>query len=211
MKRYSVKSMFYTLQGEGVHSGQPAVFIRFTGCNFWSGREEDRASSACPFCDTDFVGTNGEEGGRLTSEEIAMRARELGGDCEIVVLTGGEPLLQVDKDLTNDLKSKGFQVHVETNGSKKINKKELNLDWVTCSPKSKERHQLEMCDELKVIYPAQDPIFWSTIIKAKHHFIQPEDGLGRTLEMSSILSVEFVKHNPGWRVSVQTHKVLGIQ
>ena len=211
MKRYAIKSMFYTLQGEGVHSGQPAVFIRFSGCNFWNGRPEDRASSACPFCDTDFVGTNGEEGGRLTSEEVSQRARELGGGSEIVVLTGGEPLLQVDQELVTALKSKDFKIHIETNGSKKINNKELNLDWVTCSPKSREKHQLEECDELKVIYPAQDPLFWSSIINAKHHFIQPEDGPGRTLEMSSMLSVEFAKQNPGWRVSVQTHKILGIQ
>lgn len=208
MKRYSVKSVFYTLQGEGVHAGQPAVFIRFSGCNFWSGRPEDRATSACPFCDTDFVGTNGASGGRYTAQELAQKARDMGGAAPLVILTGGEPLLQVDPLLVQTLQAHNFKVHVETNGSHNI--QGLGLDWVTCSPKSRDRQVLNHCDELKVIYPAQDPLYWASVIKAEHHFIQPEDGAGAKLSSSSQASVSFAKANPNWRVSVQTHKILGI-
>lgn len=208
MKTYAVKEMFSTLQGEGYHAGTSAVFVRFAGCNFWSGLEKDRSSSACPFCDTDFRGIDGEGGGRYTAAELAQRARELGPRAPMVVLTGGEPSLQVDSALVRALKGLGFYVAIETNGSSK--RLPLELDWICCSPKDPSRLLLSFANELKVIFPAQDPIAYEDRIGATHLWVQPEDGDG-ILETSTKLAIEFVKSHPKWRLSVQTHKMVGLK
>lgn len=211
-RTYKVKEMFLTVQGEGTKAGTPAVFVRLAGCNFWSGKEEHRFTrSLCAFCDTDFVGTDGENGGKYKAEELAAKARELGAKTGLVVLTGGEPLLQVDRALTTALRAKGFETSVETNGSVALPEDRLGIDWVVCSPKSAEKLKLKRADELKVIYPAEDPLEYVTLVAARHHFVQPEDGPGDKQFQSSQRAVEFCQENPGWRVSVQTHKYMGVK
>ena len=209
---YAVKEIFSTVQGEGVHSGSAAVFLRFAGCNFWSGREKDRqTASMCPFCDTDFVGTNGVNGGKYDDVMLAAACRRIAPKAQVVVCTGGEPLLQLDQPLIDALRAEGFRVHVETNGSIAHT---LDVDWVCCSPKDPARLNLDTCDELKVVIPAQK----RNLALYRDHFagcapamfVQPEDGPGLTQKSSTALCVEWVQENPEWRISVQTHKVLGV-
>ena len=208
---YSVRELFRTVQGEGTKAGTPAIFVRFAGCNFWSGREEDRASSACPFCDTEFRGIDGENGGRYSAEEVAELARGLGPKTPLVVLTGGEPLLQVDRELVDALRGSNFVVAVETNGSVALPEDKLGIDWVVCSPKDSSRLELAEANELKIIFPAQDPLLYEKVVKARHRFVQPEDGPGEKMLESIAACLSFVHENPGWRVSVQTHKFMGVK
>lgn len=211
---YSVKEIYYTLQGEGAHTGRPAVFLRFTGCNLWSGLERDRASAVCQFCDTDFVGTNGPGGGKFSSADelanavaSAWRANAISnGTPPFVVCTGGEPLLQLDVALVEALHRLGFQVAIETNGTLVP---PPGVDWICCSPKIGAELVLESGDELKLVYPqgVADPAQFSHL-RFKHFFIQPMDGPDR--EKNTAMAIDYCRAHPKWRLSLQTHKILGI-
>jgi 7-carboxy-7-deazaguanine synthase len=210
---YAVKEIFHTLQGEGFHAGRAAVFLRFAGCNLWTGREEDRAAAVCKFCDTDFVGL-GPDGGRFaTAGELAdaVAARwpteDEGGSRRFVVCTGGEPLLQLDAFAIDALHARGFAVAVETNGTQPAPR---GLDWICVSPKADAPLALTMGDELKLVYPQAggDPRKFEQL-DFGHFFLQPMDGPDVTRNTSAAL--EYCLRNPRWRLSVQTHKVLGIR
>jgi 7-carboxy-7-deazaguanine synthase (Cx14CxxC type) len=211
---YSVKEIFLTLQGEGARAGSAAVFIRFTGCNLWSGREEDRArgAGACSmWCDTDFVGINGVNGGRYsTAKSLARAARSLwpaiGGPVPYVVCTGGEPLLQLDSDLVSALREEGFEVAVETNGTQPL---PARLDWVCVSPKAGQRLVLTHGNELKLVYP-QGGVEPEDVehLDFDHFFLQPMDGPGCAQNTAS--AAGYCMKHPKWRLSVQTHKLVGI-
>jgi len=208
---YAVKEIFLTLQGEGAHAGRAAVFCRFAGCNLWSGREEDRASATCQFCDTDFVGTDGTFGNRYASaEELAdVIARQwTGDDCNrYVVLTGGEPLLQVDAPLTAALHARGFTIAVETNGT--IEAPE-GLDWICVSPKAGTRLVQRRGHELKLVYPQAGAVPEMFAGLAFERFsLQPMDG--PDVVENAARAVEYCLRHPQWRLSVQTHKSLGIR
>ena len=208
---YAVKEIFLTLQGEGAHAGRAAVFCRFAGCNLWSGREEDRASATCRFCDTDFVGTDGTSGNRYASaDELAdtIAGQWTGGDGNrYVVLTGGEPLLQVDAPLIGALHARRFTIAVETNGT--IEPPE-GLDWICVSPKANADLLLGHGSELKLIFPQEgaDPLSYEQLDFA-HFFLQPMDG--PELTRNTELAVRYCLDHPKWRLSLQTQKVLGIK
>lgn len=208
---YSVKEIFYTLQGEGANAGRPAVFCRFAGCNLWSGREEDRASAVCQFCDTDFVGTDGTLGGKYASAE-ALAAQiaaqwPAGAGHRLVVLTGGEPLLQVDAALIDALHARQFRIAVETNGTVAA---PPGLDWICVSPKAGSTLVLRAGQELKVVVP-QPGLDLGALAELpfEHHFLQAMDGpLARE---NTAWATAHCLADPRWRLSVQTHKVLGIR
>jgi 7-carboxy-7-deazaguanine synthase len=208
---YSVKELFYTLQGEGANAGTPAVFCRFAGCNLWSGREEDRAAAACDFCDTDFVGTDGTAGGKFaTAGELAEAiAREwpVDGDHRFVVCTGGEPLLQLDAAAVEALHARGFRVAIETNGTIAAPQ---GIDWICVSPKAGVPLALERGDELKLVYPqarAQPELYES--LAFDHFFLQPMDGPRRDANTRS--AIDYCLAHPRWRLSLQSHKIVGIR
>jgi 7-carboxy-7-deazaguanine synthase len=208
---YSVKEIFYTLQGEGANAGRAAVFCRFAGCNLWTGREEDRASAVCQFCDTDFVGTDGTLGGKYpTAPELAaMVAAQWPNErgARLVVLTGGEPLLQVDDALVQALHAEGFEIAVETNGTVEP---PAGIDWLCVSPKAGSTLRVKQGQELKVVIP-QEGLDLAALAELpfEHHFVQAMDGpLARR---NAQLATEFCMADPRWRLSVQTHKVLGIR
>ncbi|MEZ5756655.1 MAG: 7-carboxy-7-deazaguanine synthase [Emcibacteraceae bacterium] len=207
---YSVKEIFYTLQGEGAQSGRPAVFCRFSGCNLWSGLERDRENAICNFCDTDFVGTNGENGGKFKdADALADKVASLWPHADqgkpYIVCTGGEPLLQLDVPLIKAFQAHGFEVAVETNGTIKAPKE---LDWVCVSPKDMSQLVQISGDELKLVYP-QDNVQPQDIEKLKftHYYLQPKDeaGIDHTKEV-----VDYCLHHPKWKLSLQTHKIIGI-
>lgn len=208
---YAVKEIFYTLQGEGANAGRPAVFCRFAGCNLWSGREQDRASAQCTFCDTDFVGTDGPGGGRFESAEaLAQACAEAAGKADLdgllIVLTGGEPMLQLDAPLVDALHEKGFQIAIETNGTLPVIS---GLDWVCVSPKAGTEVVQRSGDELKLVYPQAglDPsnvVGWAF----ENRYLQPMDG--PSVAENTAAAVGYCKANPQWRLSLQTHKLLGI-
>jgi 7-carboxy-7-deazaguanine synthase (Cx14CxxC type) len=207
---YAVKEIFKTLQGEGRHAGRAAVFCRFSGCNLWSGRERDRPKSICTFCDTDFVGTDGEGGGRFASAEDLVRAIETswGPDSlnRFVVLTGGEPLLQVDDELIAALKAAGFRIAVETNGTLEAPK---GLDWICVSPKAGAHLKQRSGHELKLVYP--QPRLQPDEVSGfafEEFWLQPMDGPERVSNTNA--AVAFCLQNPRWRLSLQTHKMIGI-
>lgn len=209
---YSVREIFYTLQGEGAHAGRPAVFCRFAGCNLWSGREADRATAVCTFCDTEFVGTDGEGGGRFATAEAlaqAVAARWPAGataGTRYVVCTGGEPLLQLDRALIDALHAEGFEVAVETNGTQPAPD---GLDWICVSPKSTAPVVLTRGDELKLVYPQADaPPERFEHLEFGRFLLQPMDGPDQV--RNTRLAVAYCLAHPRWRLSVQTHKVLGI-
>lgn len=208
---YSVKEIFYTLQGEGANTGRPAVFCRFTGCNLWSGLEEDRTHATCQFCDTDFVGTDGAGGGKYSdaTELAAAIERAWRGDKsskKFVVCTGGEPLLQLDESLIDALHASGFEIAVETNGT--IDPP-LNLDWICVSPKANSDMIVSAGDELKLVFPQDgiDPARYEELA-FKHWFLQPMDGPARA--ENSRKAVNYCLSHPKWKLSLQTHKFLGI-
>lgn len=210
---YSVKEIFYTLQGEGANAGRPAVFCRFTGCNLWSGREADRAAAVCKFCDTDFVGTDGAGGGRFaTAEDLALSVaaqwpKANGAPTRrFVVCTGGEPLLQLDGALLDALHARGFEVAVETNGT--TNPPD-GLDWICVSPKAGADFVLRSGHELKLVYPQEgtEPAQYEHL-EFEHFFLQPMDGPLK--KRNTELSVRYCLEHPKWRLSLQTHKLLGI-
>jgi 7-carboxy-7-deazaguanine synthase (Cx14CxxC type) len=208
---YAVKEIFLTLQGEGVHAGRPAVFCRFAGCNLWSGREEDRAEAACPFCDTDFVGTDGTKGGKYRSAEALADAiaGEWNGDMarRFAVLTGGEPLLQIDAPLIDALHARGFEIAVETNGTLEP---PPGLDWICVSPKAGAELKLKAGDELKLVYPQEGarPEDFAGL-SFRHFSLQPMDG--PNVAENTKRAVEYCLRHPQWNLSLQTHKALGIR
>lgn len=208
---YAVKEMFYSLQGEGRHTGRPAVFCRFSGCNLWSGRERDRASAACTFCDTDFVGTDGDGGGRFAnSDSLAAAIDEMwgGGDTDrFVVLTGGEPLLQVGAELVSALHEREFEVALETNGSLAA---PAEIDWITVSPKGATPLAQSFGNELKLVFPqvGVDPVSFEGL-RFDHFLLQPRDDAER--ESNTAAAIAFCLQNPRWRLSLQTHKFMGIR
>lgn len=208
---YSVKEIFYTLQGEGRRAGRPAVFCRFAGCNLWSGREEDRSKSICQFCDTDFIGTNGSLGGKFeTAGELAETIASLWPEGQVeryVVLTGGEPLLQVDSQLTGALHAAGFEVAVETNGSLAAPE---GIDWLCVSPKANAPWVLRRGNELKLAYPQSDLLPDAiSDCEFEHYLIQPIDGPQLALNIRS--AIAFCQANTKWNLSLQTHKILNIR
>lgn len=206
---YAVKEIFYTLQGEGANAGRPAVFCRFAGCNLWSGREVDRATASCTFCDTDFVGMDGPGGGRFATAQALAEACAAAGNGRqglLVVLTGGEPMLQVDAAIVAALHAEGFEIAIETNGTLTVTE---GIDWVCVSPKA--GTELVQCvgDELKLVFPQPDlPPEALTTLSFKHRYLQPMDGPER--EANTAMAVAYCKAHPEWRLSVQTHKLIGI-
>lgn len=208
---YAVKEIYFTQQGEGAQTGRPAVFLRFAGCNLWTGREADRAGARCNFCDTDFVGTDGPGGGKFeTAEELAQAVhatwRFVALHQPLVVCTGGEPLLQLDDAAVAALHAAGFAVAVETNGTQPA---PAGLDWVTVSPKAGVPIVLTRGDELKLVYPQPglDPQDLSGL-DFDHFFLQPMDG--PDLDRNTDLAIRYCQEHPPWHLSVQTHKYLGI-
>lgn len=208
---YSVKEIFYTLQGEGVHAGRPAVFCRFAGCNLWSGREQDRATAQCRFCDTDFVGTNGLGGGKFeTPAALAKAVRRLwpegNNSRPFAVCTGGEPLLQLDGPLADALHAEGIEIAIETNGTLTP---PPGIDWICVSPKSTAPLQLLKGDELKLVYPQPDaPPEKFAELDFRHFQLQPMDGPDR--DRNTALATAYCLAHPKWRLSLQTHKFIGI-
>ncbi|WP_245788610.1 7-carboxy-7-deazaguanine synthase [Amycolatopsis marina] len=209
-----MKEIFYTLQGEGSHAGRPAVFCRFAACNLWSGRESSRASAICQFCDTDFVGTDGPGGGafRTSADLVQAITTTWQGDAHprakpFVVCTGGEPLLQVDGELVNGLHDAGFEVAVETNGTKPAPK---GLDWICVSPKANTELVLTAGDELKLVFPQEgaDPAGYEEL-DFPSLLLQPMDG--PHLEEYTKRAIEYCLEHPQWRLSVQNHKFIGIR
>jgi 7-carboxy-7-deazaguanine synthase len=211
---YNVKEIYYTLQGEGMHAGRPAVFLRFASCNLWTGREKDRARAVCQFCDTDFVGTDGPGGGRFGDAQTLAEAVSAAwqGDrspervAPYVVCTGGEPLLQLDWVAVRALHLAGFEVGVETNGTQE---RPTGLDWVCVSPKAGAPLRLTAGDELKLVYPQDGaPPEMFADLPFKNLLLQPMDGPDR--EKNTRLAVEYCLAHPQWHLSLQTHKYLGI-
>lgn len=206
---YSVKEIFYTLQGEGANSGRPAVFCRFTGCNLWSGREKHRATARCDFCDTDFVGTDGEGGGRFRDAEALAQAVAQhwpGGGKPLLVCTGGEPLLQLDESLLRAFHRQGFEVAVETNGTLKA---PGGIDWLCVSPKAGTRLLQNSGNEIKLVWPQAglDPQQFECM-DFGHFYLQAKDDLRQQANLQQV--VDYCLAHPRWRVSLQTHKLLQI-
>lgn len=207
---YSVKEIFATLQGEGFHSGRAAVFCRFAGCNLWTGRESQRAAAVCQFCDTDFVGVDGPGGGRFSSPEALANAITTtwpgASDHRFVVFTGGEPLLQLDAELTAAVRAEGFTIAVETNGTQAV---PAGVDWVCVSPKAGTDLVLQSGDELKLVFPQLDaPPERFESLDFEHFYLQPMDGPARAENTS--MAVKYCMSNPRWSLSLQTHKQIGI-
>jgi 7-carboxy-7-deazaguanine synthase len=207
---YAIKEIFYTLQGEGRQAGRPAVFCRFAGCNLWSGREEDRAEAVCQFCDTDFVGMDGIGGGRFAAAEALAQAIAAhwpeGRGQRLVVLTGGEPLLQVDETLIAALHEQDFEIAIETNGTIAP---PPGIDWLCVSPKAGAPLAVSGGDELKLVFPqpGAEPALFETLA-FENFLLQPMDGPSR--DANTRAAVAYCMQNPLWRLSLQTHKILGI-
>ena len=208
---YSVKEIFYTLQGEGANAGRPAVFCRFSGCNLWSGREQDRASAVCRFCDTDFIGTDGPGGGRFQSAQaLAKTLSDTWPDTQegkrFVVFTGGEPLLQLDAPLIDAVHQAGFELAVETNGTIEPPR---GIDWLCVSPKANAAIVVKRGQELKLVFPQPEarPEQFATL-DFQHFYLQPMDAAA--YHQNVVDCVEYCKQHPQWRLSLQTHKLIGI-
>ena len=209
---YSVKEIFYTLQGEGANAGRPAVFCRLSGCNLWTGREQDRATAVCRFCDTEFVGTDGDGGGKFETAEalaaaVAARWPAGGQGTPLVVCTGGEPLLQLDAALVEALRANGFSIAVETNGTLESPAGDL---WLTVSPKAGAPFVLKRGSELKLVYPQSgaEPEKFAGLA-FDHFFLQPMDSPERA--KNTALAIDYCLAHPQWRLSLQTHKITGIR
>ena len=212
---YAVKEIFYTLQGEGANTGRAAVFCRFAGCNLWSGREQDRADATCSFCDTDFVGTDGEGGGKFGTAALlaaacaaaAGAARFHAGQPMLIVLTGGEPMLQVDEDLIAALHNAAFEIAIETNGTRAVPR---SIDWICVSPKAGAPVVQTTGEELKLVYPQPD-VMPETLnrFQFKHRYLQPMAGANGIENTAA--AVAYCQAHPHWRLSLQTHKMLGIR
>ena len=216
---YTVKELFPTLQGEGAHAGRAAVFCRFAGCNLWSGREEDRASAVCQFCDTDFVGSDGIGGGKFnTAQDLALaieqswKSTSAGPQQRYVVFTGGEPLLQLDEALISALHQRGFEVAIETNGTIKVPK---GVDWVCVSPKAGSELIVLQANELKLVVPQVGHDALENVMSRfekmdyRNRFLQPMDG--PNVKSNTELAVGLCQKRPLWRLSIQSHKLIGIR
>ena len=206
---YTIKEIYFTQQGEGYHTGRPAVFLRFTGCNLWTGFEIDRESAICPWCDTDFVGMDGPYGGKYSADQIAETVQRMWPENEkkpYLVCTGGEPLLQMDDEFISTVHRSDFEIGIETNGTKIPPE---GIDWICVSPKANAEFILKKGHELKIVFPQSgiNPRQYQDL-DFDHFFIQPMDGpnQGENIEKSK----EFVVKNPKWKLSLQTHKILGI-
>ncbi|WP_417590579.1 7-carboxy-7-deazaguanine synthase [Parasphingorhabdus sp.] len=211
---YAVKEIFLTLQGEGVHAGRRAVFVRFAGCNLWSGLERDRAKAICQFCDTDFIGMDGQGGGRFdTAGDLARAAAETWGsgiEARFVVLTGGEPMLQVDQILIDALHAEGFFIAIESNGTLAVPR---TIDWICISPKAQSETVQRSGDELKLVWPQNDSNWQEMESWAfANLLLQPMDARGDSEASQSHLeqAIGFVQAHPKWRLSLQNHKILGL-
>lgn len=204
---YAVKEIFLTLQGEGMQAGRRAVFLRFSGCNLWSGREKDRATAQCTFCDTDFVGTDGAEGGRYDAHSLAAKVAALWGEGEsrLVVITGGEPMLQLDAPLIDALHDAGFEVAVETNGTLPA---PVGIDWMCVSPKAGTEIVQRAGNELKLVWPQAIDTDALEGWSFDNFLIQPMDCEDRQAALDA--SIRFVMEHPRWKLSLQTHKLLGL-
>jgi 7-carboxy-7-deazaguanine synthase len=208
---YAVKEIFYTLQGEGSHAGRPAVFMRFAGCNLWSGREQDRSTAVCQFCDTDFIGTDGSGGGKFDDAQclasaVASQWPDMSQGKPYVVCTGGEPLLQLDHALIDALHEQGFEIAVETNGTLAA---PAGIDWICVSPKAGAPFVQQSGHELKLVYPqVLAPPDMFKHLDFKGFFIQPMDG--PQVAENTTAAVAYCLAHPQWRLSLQTHKMLGI-
>ncbi len=210
---YAIKEVFYTLQGEGLRAGRPAVFCRFAGCNLWSGREEDRERAVCQFCDTDFVGTDGVRGGKFAdATQIATLAASLwpqGEGHRYIVLTGGEPLLQVDADLIDALHAQRFEIALETNGTIPV---PSGIDWICVSPKAGADWVQRSGNELKLVWPQPallpDRVQALQDLQFDHWLLQPMDSPQRASNTRS--AIDFCQRHPRWRLCLQTHKILDI-
>jgi 7-carboxy-7-deazaguanine synthase len=208
---YAAKEIFYTLQGEGVHTGRAAVFCRFAGCNLWSGHEQDRATAVCQFCDTDFVGTDGDGGGKFASAEalaaaVAGKWPRTDAGRRFVVCTGGEPLLQLDAALIDALHRQNFIIAIETNGTIRVPE---GIDWVCVSPKANAPLVVTHGNELKVVYPQETSPSAYERLDFEHFFIQPKDGPDAAHSLRA--AIQYCADHPTWRLSLQTHKLIGIR
>ena len=208
--KYRIKEIFFTQQGEGKNTGKDFIFVRFSGCNLWSGQEKHRASAICKFCDTDFYGTDGINGGKYQAKELIEKIKSLwiSADSQIrVVLTGGEPLLQVDKGLISALKKENIYIAVETNGTLEAPD---GIDWICMSPKANTEIKLRKGSEVKIVYPQKNlnPDNFN-VLDFKNFYIQPMDS--ENYEDNVSQSVKFCMQNPNWKLSLQTHKILGIR
>jgi 7-carboxy-7-deazaguanine synthase (Cx14CxxC type) len=208
--KYRIKEIFFTQQGEGKNTGKDFIFVRFSGCNLWSGQEKHRASAICKFCDTDFYGTDGINGGKYLAKELIEKIKSLwiSADSQIrVVLTGGEPLLQVDKGLISVLKKENIYIAVETNGTLEAPD---GIDWICMSPKANTEIKLRKGSEVKVVYPQKNlnPDNFN-VLDFKNFYIQPMDS--KNYEDNVSQSVKYCMQNPNWKLSLQTHKILGIR
>ena len=211
---YSVKEVFYSLQGEGFHSGRPAIFCRMSKCNLWTGREADRADAVCQFCDTDFIGTDGQNGGKFSDAEALCQHLlqfwpQNASVNPFVVLTGGEPLLQVDDALIQALQSYQLEIAVETNGTKTA---PANIDWICMSPKANAPIILDSGHELKLVYPQPELMPEKVAdLDFEHFYLQPMDDKDPQVSQNNIKqAVDYCLQNPKWSLSLQTHKLLGI-
>lgn len=206
-KKYKIKEIFYSIQGEGFNMGKPAIFIRFSGCNLWSGSEKDRENAVCKFCDTDFKGTDGENGGIYSSVSLLKKIITLSSNCKFLIFTGGEPLLQLDEHLLSYLHKHDYFMAVETNGTIKAPD---HLDWITVSPKYGSELVQNSGNELKLVFPQTgfDPEQFEDL-DFQHFFLQPK--YDENLENNTSKSLAFCLKNPKWRLSLQNHKFLGIK
>jgi len=205
---YSIKEIYKTIQGEGAQSGRTAMFVRFAGCNLWSGREEHRSSAICKFCDTDFVGTNGINGGTYTSKDLVSKLNQLWGeqDNRLIVFTGGEPMLQLDAKLIVECKNSGFETAIETNGTIAI---DLDLDWICVSPKQGSDLIVQQGNELKVVYPQEGQnLDYFLNLGFDHMYLQPMDGVDG--QANTTKTIQYCLENPRWKLSIQQHKLIGM-
>tara|TARA_B100000900_G_C20524646_1_gene693650 strand:- start:709 stop:1338 length:630 start_codon:yes stop_codon:yes gene_type:complete len=207
---YSIKEIYFTYQGEGFHTGRPSIFCRFSGCNLWSGYEKDRENAICNWCDTNFIGNDGLNGGRYSKNQIISIFKKLWPKHQpasrYVVFTGGEPLLQLNRELIDAVHSIGFEIGVETNGTVLPPN---GIDWICVSPKANSKFILDKGNEIKIVYPQKNinPIDFENLEFA-HFFIQPMDNINQKFNI--LKSQKFVRENPKWKISHQTHKILGI-
>jgi len=206
---YAVKEIYYTIQGEGFHSGRAAVFCRFSGCNLWSGLESDRMKAVCRFCDTEFNGTDGKNGGKYTASELLEQCMTLWKDTKVrpfIVFTGGEPALQLNDELIKTFHNRSCLIAIETNGTLPL---PAGLDWICVSPKAGTKLLVTNGNELKLVYPQENTLPESFInLNFEHFYLQPMDGVN--LESNTIKTIAYCLNNPFWKISVQTHKFLGI-
>jgi len=205
---YSIKEIYKTIQGEGGQAGRTAVFVRFSGCNLWSGLEKHRSAAVCKFCDTDFVGTDGLNGGKYNAVTLSQKIQEIwgAGSNKLIVFTGGEPMLQLDLELIEECKNKGFETAIETNGTINIS---FDIDWICVSPKANAELMIKKGNELKVVFPQPEQDLHSFLdLNFEHFFLQPMDG--PQIKENTQETIEYCMQHPQWRLSIQQHKLLGI-